>query len=119
MTRTRAEAAYLRSATAFKNPTLDLLHGRFAPFVVAVLSVVFTPDRPVVAVADAHVEVAEAIEELRAAGIDSNDDRRIPAGASAAPPARCKFGPFEPIDHVRAAWALPLHQSAPWARRFL
>ncbi len=82
MTRTRAEAAYLRSATAFKNPTLDLLHGRFAPFVVAVLSVVFTPDRPAVAVADAHVEVAEAIEELRAAGIDSDDDRRIPAGTA-------------------------------------
>lgn len=82
MTRTRAEAAYLRSATAFKNPTLDLLHGRFAPFVVAVLSVVFTPDRPAVAVADAHVEVAEAIDELRAAGVDSDDDRRIPAGSA-------------------------------------
>ncbi|MCJ1708025.1 DUF3375 domain-containing protein [Microbacterium sp. VKM Ac-2923] len=82
MTRTRAEAAYLRSVTAFKNPTLDLLHGRFAPFVVAVLSVVFSPDRPAVAVADAHVEVAEAVEELRAAGIDTDADRRIPAGSA-------------------------------------
>jgi len=82
VTTTRTEAAYLRSVTAFKNPTLDLLHGRFAPFVVAVLSVVFTPDRPAVAVADAHVEVAEAIDELRAAGYDTDDDRRIPAGSA-------------------------------------
>ncbi|MEX0151918.1 DUF3375 domain-containing protein [Microbacterium sp. LMI1-1-1.1] len=82
MSSTRTEAAYLRSVTAFKNPTLDLLHGRFAPFVVAVLSVVFTADRPAVAVADAHAEVAEAIEELRAAGHDTEDDRRIPAGTA-------------------------------------
>lgn len=82
MTTTRAEAAYLRSVTAFKNPMLDLLHGRFAPFVVAVLSNVFSPDRPAVAVADAHVEVAEAIDELRAAGYDTEDDRRIPAGSA-------------------------------------
>lgn len=82
MSRSRTEAAYLRSVTAFKNPTLDLLHGRFAPFVVAVLSVVFTADRPAVAVADAHAEVAEAIEELRAAGHDTDDDRRIPAGTA-------------------------------------
>lgn len=82
MTSTRAEAAFLRSVTAFTNPTLDLLHGRFAPFVVAVHSIVFTPDRPAVAVADAHVEVAEAIDELRAAGHDTDDDRRIPAGSA-------------------------------------
>ncbi len=82
MTTTRAEAAYLRSVTAFKNPMLDLLHGRFAPFVVAVLSNVFSPDRPAVAVADAHVEVAEAMDELRAAGYDTEDDRRLPAGSA-------------------------------------
>ena len=79
---TRAEAAYLRSVTAFKNPTLDLLHGRYAPFVVAMLSVVFSPDRASVPVADAHAEVAEAIDELRAAGHDTDDDRRIPVGSA-------------------------------------
>ncbi len=82
MTSTRAEAAYQRSVTAFKNPTLDLLHARFAPFVVAALSVVFTADRAAVSVADAHVEVGEIIDELRAAGIDTDDDRRIPAGTA-------------------------------------
>ncbi len=81
MSSTRAEAAYQRSAAAFKNPTLDLLHGRFAPFVVAVLSIVFTADRPAVAVADAHAEVTEAVDELRAAGY-GDDDRRIPSGTS-------------------------------------
>ncbi|MCR2826452.1 DUF3375 domain-containing protein, partial [Microbacterium sp. zg.Y909] len=45
MSNTRAEAAYQRSVAAFRNPTLDLLHGRHAPFVVAVLSIVFTADR--------------------------------------------------------------------------
>ncbi|WP_368496605.1 DUF3375 domain-containing protein [Herbiconiux sp. A18JL235] len=81
MSSTRAEAAYQRSAAAFKNPTLDLLHGRFAPFVVAVLSIVFTADRPAVAVADAHAEVTEAVDELRAAGY-GDDDRRIPSGTA-------------------------------------
>jgi len=80
MTTLRAEAAYQRALAAFRNPTLDLLHGRYAPFVVAVLSLVFTADRPTVAVADAHVEVTEALEELRAAGYDE-DDRRLPAGS--------------------------------------
>ena len=81
MSNTPAEAAYRRSVAAFKSPTLDLLHGRSAPFVVAVLSLVFTVDRPVVAVADAHAEVAEALEELRAAGYD-DDERRLPAGTA-------------------------------------
>jgi len=81
MSNTRAEAAYRRSVAAFKSPTLDLLHGRSAPFVVAVLSLVFTVDRPVVAVADAHAEVAEALEELRAAGYD-DEERRLPAGTA-------------------------------------
>ncbi|MBW1639967.1 DUF3375 domain-containing protein [Microbacterium resistens] len=80
MTNTRAEAAYLRSLAAFRTPTLDLLHGRFAPFVVAALSVLFTADRPAVAVADAHAEVAEILDELRAAGYD-DDDRRLPGGS--------------------------------------
>ncbi len=81
MTSSRAQAAYRRSLAAFKNPTLDLLHGRYAPFVVAVLSLVFTPDRPAVAVADAYAEVGEAVDELRSLGFDS-DDRRLPAGTA-------------------------------------
>lgn len=79
VTSTRAEAAYLRSLAAFKTPTLDLLHGRFAPFVVAALSILFTADRPSVALADAHAEVAEILDELRAAGYDDGD-RRVPGG---------------------------------------
>ena len=79
MTNTRAEAAYLRSLAAFRIPTLDLLHGRYAPFVVAALSIVFTVDRPAVAVADAHVEVGEILDELRAGGYDE-DDRALPSG---------------------------------------
>jgi hypothetical protein len=77
----RAEAAYARALAAFKTPTLDLLHGRYAPFVVAALSIVFTADRPAVAVSDAHAEVAEIIDELRAAGYDE-DDRMLPAGTA-------------------------------------
>lgn len=79
MTGTRAEAAYSRSLAAFRTPTLDLLHGRQAPFVVASLSTLFSADRPAVAIADAHAEVDEILDELRAAGHD-DDDRRIPAG---------------------------------------
>lgn len=69
----RAEAAYQRTAAAFRNPTLDLLHGRYAPFVVAALSLIFTPDRPTVAISDAHVEVGDVVDELRAAGYDEDD----------------------------------------------
>lgn len=79
MTNSRAEAAYLRAAAAFRNPTLDLLHGRYAPFVVAALSIIFTADRPSVAVSDAHVEVSEMVDELRAAGYDEGE-RALPAG---------------------------------------
>lgn len=60
---------------------LDLLHGRYAPFVVAALSVVFTPDRPTVAVSDAHAEIGETIDQLRAAGYD-DDERRLPSGTA-------------------------------------
>ncbi|WP_182113735.1 MULTISPECIES: DUF3375 domain-containing protein [unclassified Actinotalea] len=65
---TRAEGAYLGAVRAFQNPMLDLLHKRHAPLVVSLLSVVFTPERPAVPVADAHTEVGEALEQLRAAG---------------------------------------------------
>lgn len=78
MTGTRAEAAYLRARAAFKIPTLDLLHGRYAPFVVAVLSIMFTAERPAVAVADAHVEVGEILDELRKAGYE-DEGRGLPS----------------------------------------
>lgn len=81
MSNTRAEAAYQRSLTAFKNPTLDLLHGRYAPFVIAMLSIMFTTGRIAVAIADAHAEVGEVVEQLRAAGYDE-DDRRLPGGTA-------------------------------------
>ena len=79
MTGTHAEAAYIRSLAAFRTPTLNLLHGRHAPFVVAALSMLFTADRPAVPIADAHAEVAEALDQLRATGYD-DEDRRIPSG---------------------------------------
>lgn len=80
MTSSRAEAAYQRATAAFRNPTLELLHGRYAPFVVAVLSLIFGEGRSSVPVADAHVEVGEAADELRAAGYDAGE-RRLPAGS--------------------------------------
>ncbi|GAB3820886.1 hypothetical protein GCM10028820_27900 [Tessaracoccus terricola] len=78
MTNSRAEAAYRRSVAAFRNPTLDLLHGRQAPFVVTALSIVFTPDRPAVAIADAHAEITEVLEQLRSAGV-GDDELRLPS----------------------------------------
>lgn len=79
MPNTRAEGAYQRAVGAFKNPTLDLLHGRYAPFVVAALSLIFTSERPTVAVTDAHIEVGDIVEELRATGYNE-DERRLPTG---------------------------------------
>ena len=76
----RAEAAYQRAVAAFQNPTLNLLHGRYAPFVVATLSIVFAPDRPTVPIDDAHVEVQEILDGLRASGHDA-DERRLPGGS--------------------------------------
>lgn len=68
MPNTRAEGAYQQAVGAFRNPTLDLLHGRYAPFVVAALSLIFTSERPTVAVTDAHVEVGDIAEDLRVTG---------------------------------------------------
>jgi hypothetical protein len=65
---TRAEGAYLGAVRAFQNPMLDLLHKRHAPLVVSLLSLLFTPDRPTVPVADAHTEVGDALDQLRATG---------------------------------------------------
>ncbi|MEL0627089.1 DUF3375 domain-containing protein [Salinibacterium amurskyense] len=81
MPNTRAEAAYLRSVTAFKDPTLRLLHGRYAQFVIAMLSIMFTADRPAVAVSDAHAELGEAVDQLRAGGYDE-DDKKLPSGSA-------------------------------------
>ncbi|WP_019137322.1 DUF3375 domain-containing protein [Cellulomonas massiliensis] len=65
---TRAEGAYLGAVRAFQNPMLDLLHKRHAPLVVALLSLTFTADRATVPVAEAHTEIGDALEQLRAAG---------------------------------------------------
>ena len=92
----RAQAAYQRATAAFKNPTLDLLHGRFAPFVVAALSLVFTADRTAVAVADAHVEVGEIIDELRSAGLAAAEPG-LPAGGGRE---LCRYW-------VRVGWLVP------------
>lgn len=98
----RAEAAYQRTAAAFRNPTLDLLHGRYAPFVVAALSLIFTPDRPTVAISDAHVEVGDVVDELRAAGYDEDD--RVDRGSRGLPSGTgreiCRYW-------VRVGWLVP------------
>ncbi|NKY40941.1 DUF3375 family protein, partial [Cellulomonas septica] len=74
----RVEGAYLGAVRAFQNPMLDLLHKRHAPLVVALLSVTFTAERPTVAVADAHTEIGDALDQLRAAGHGDT----LPAGGA-------------------------------------
>lgn len=96
MSTSRAESAYRRAVAAFRNPTLDLLHGRYAPFVVAALSQVFTADRPAVAISDAHVEVGELADELRAAGVEETE-RRLPSGTGRE---ICRYW-------VRVGWIVP------------
>jgi len=75
---TRAEAAYAGALRAFQNPMLDLLHKRHAPLVVSLLSVTFTAERPTVPVADAHTEIGDALEQLRAAGYQDT----LPSGSA-------------------------------------
>ncbi|HEY0188998.1 MAG TPA: DUF3375 domain-containing protein [Cellulomonas sp.] len=75
---TRAEAAYQGAVRAFQNPMLDLLHKRYAPLVVSLLSLVFTVERPTVPVADAHTEVGDALEQLRSAGLGED----LPVGSA-------------------------------------
>ncbi|MGI6878128.1 DUF3375 domain-containing protein [Microbacterium sp. gxy059] len=96
MSRSRAEAAHHRAVAAFRSPTLHLLHGRHAPFVVAALSLVFTADRTQVPIADAHVEIGEIVDELRASG-DDDDERRLPSGGGRE---ICR-------SWVRAGWLVP------------
>ncbi|MEU9023367.1 DUF3375 domain-containing protein [Actinomadura sp. NPDC048394] len=74
------EGAYQGAVRAFQNPMLDLLHRTYAPFVVTVLAMMFTPERPVVAVPDAHAEIADALDQLRAAGYGEEGDQPLPAG---------------------------------------
>lgn len=92
MTNPRAEAAYRHASAAFRNPTLDLLHGRYAPFVIAALSLVFTAERPTVTVADAHVEVGDIAEALRASG-----EENLPVGTGRE---ICRYW-------VRVGWLVP------------
>lgn len=81
MSNSRTEAAYQRSVAAFKDPTLRLLHGKYARFVIAMLSIMFTAERSAVAFPDAHAELGEALDQLRAAGYDE-DDKRLPTGSA-------------------------------------
>ncbi|RMI39463.1 DUF3375 domain-containing protein [Actinomadura harenae] len=74
------EGAYQGALRAFQNPMLDLLHRTYAPFVVTVLAMMFTPERSTVAVADAHAEIADALDQLRAAGYGDESDQPLPAG---------------------------------------
>ena len=75
---TRAEGAYLGAVRAFQNPMLDLLHKKHAPLVVSLLSVTFTAERPTVPVADAHTEIGDALDQLRAAGYEES----LPTGTA-------------------------------------
>lgn len=74
------EGAYQGALRAFQNPMLALLHQTHAPFVVTVLAMVFTPERPRVAVADAHAEVNDALDQLRSAGYGDEDNQPLPTG---------------------------------------
>lgn len=74
------EGAYQGALRAFQNPMLDLLHRTYAPFVVTVLAMLFTPERPTVAVADAHAEIDDTLDQLRAAGYGDEENQPLPAG---------------------------------------
>ncbi|TDC69617.1 DUF3375 domain-containing protein [Actinomadura sp. GC306] len=80
MTARGVEGAYQGALRAFQNPMLDLLHRTYAPFVVTVLAMMFTPERSTVAVADAHAELGDALDRLRAAGYGQEDDQPLPSG---------------------------------------
>ncbi|MER7797178.1 DUF3375 domain-containing protein [Microbacterium sp. NPDC096154] len=74
---TRIEGAYEGALRAFQSPMLALLHKRHAPLVVTLLASVFTSVRPSVPVADAHTEIGDALEQLRAAGREA-----LPVGSA-------------------------------------
>lgn len=75
---TRAEGAYQGAVRAFQNPMLALLNKRYAPLVVSLLSVVFTAERPTVPVSEAHTEIGDALDQLRAAGYEDS----LPVGSA-------------------------------------
>lgn len=74
------EGAYQGALRAFQNPMLSLLHQTHAPFVVTVLAMVFTAERPRVAVADSHAEINDALDQLRATGYGEEDSQPLPTG---------------------------------------
>ncbi|WP_194838725.1 DUF3375 domain-containing protein [Nocardia sp. XZ_19_369] len=76
------EGAYQGALRAFKTPMLDLLHQTYAPFVVTMLATVFTAQRPAVAVADAHAEISDALNQLRAMGYGEENQLPLPAGSA-------------------------------------
>ncbi|UAK31977.1 DUF3375 domain-containing protein [Nocardia asteroides] len=76
------EGAYQGALRAFKTPMLDLLHQTYAPFVVTMLATVFTVERSTVAVADAHAEISDALNQLRAVGYGEEDQLPLPVGSA-------------------------------------
>lgn len=82
MSTATVEGAYEGALRAFKNPMLDLLHGTYAPFVVTMLALVFTAQRPQVPVADAHAEIDAALGRLRSAGYGEEGNAPIPVGSA-------------------------------------
>ncbi|GIG30178.1 hypothetical protein Cma02nite_27780 [Cellulomonas marina] len=76
------EGAYEGALRAFRNPLLGLLHGSSAPFVVTVLALVFTAQRPQVPVAEVHAEIDAALARLRAAGYGEDGTAPLPAGVA-------------------------------------
>lgn len=80
MTTATVEGAYQGALNAFKNPMLDLLHGKYAPFVVTMLAMVFTAQRPQVPVSEAHAEIDAALARLRSAGYGDDGAAPLPVG---------------------------------------
>lgn len=71
-------AALVRSADAFKQPTLSLLYQRQAPVVVAVLSTCFSRETPQIATARLHVMVEQMLAEIATGG----QQVEVPAGTA-------------------------------------
>ena len=104
---TRARPRSCKAAAKI-SAALALLHQTHAPFVVTVLAMVFTAQRQTVAVADAHAEINDALDQLRAAGtvglIDPGDPTR-----ERPIPELALVGPLQGIAHLhRGLGLLPL-----------
>ncbi len=76
------EGAYEGALRAFRNPMLELIHGTYAPFVVTMLALLFTAQRPQIRVSDAHAEIDAALDRLRAAGYGTEGHSPLPAGTA-------------------------------------